>query len=50
MNIMIPYLGYYVQFVNSHMYLVVVAIVILVLEFLFSNLGIFNINKKGKEN
>lgn len=49
MNIMIPYLGYYVQFVNSHMYLVVVAIVILVLEFLFSNLGIFNINKNGKE-
>lgn len=45
MNIMIPYLGYYIQFVNSHMYLVIVVVIILVLEFLMSNLRIFNINK-----
>lgn len=49
MNIMIPYIGYYIQFVNNHMHLVIVVVVILVLEFLLSNLGIFNINNKRKE-
>jgi signal peptidase len=50
MNIMIPYIGYYIQYVRNHMYLTIVVIVILVLEFLLSNLRIFNINNKRKEN
>jgi len=49
MNIMIPYVGYFVQYIQTHMYLAIIVVVILVLEFLLSNLGIFNINSKRKE-
>ena len=48
MNICISYLVIYVNYINTHMFLVVIAVIILVLEFLFSNIGAFNIkNKKG---
>lgn len=47
MNICIPYMGYYVQFINTHMFIVVIVVIILVLEFLFSNIDAFNI--KGKK-
>ncbi len=33
-NLYIPYLGYYVSFVNQHLYLIIIVIVILALEFL----------------
>lgn len=45
----IPYLGYYVKFVNEHLYLVVFVVIILVLEFFVENMKSFNIDKKNKE-
>ena len=46
-RVYIPYLGYYVRFVNENLIIVVTSIVlILVSEFLFSNTGTFDINKK----
>ena len=44
----ISYIGNYIKFVNSNLYLIGVVVIILVLEFLFSNLEIFNINSKGR--
>lgn len=41
--ISIPYLGYYVEFINTNFYLVIGAVIILVVEFVFAN---FSINKK----
>lgn len=41
--ISIPYLGYYVEFINTNFYLVIGVVIILVLEFVLAN---FNINKK----
>ncbi len=37
MNFNIPYIGYYIKFVNDNMYLLVVAVVVLLLEFVLSN-------------
>ena len=37
-NIYIPYVGYFIQFVNEHLYLVAIVVTILVLEFLLSNI------------
>lgn len=42
-SLSIPYLGYYVQFINEHSYIVIGAVLILILEFTLAN---FNINKK----
>lgn len=41
--ISVPYLGYYVEFINTHFYLVIGVITILILEFALAN---FNINRK----
>ena len=46
-RVYIPYLGYYVRFVNENLIIVVISIVlILVSEFLFSNAEAFDINKR----
>ncbi len=42
----IPYIGYYINFVNTHLYLIWVIVLILVSEFLLSNVEIFDINRK----
>lgn len=47
MNVYIPYLGYYVQFINNNQILsIVVALIILILEFILSNLKMLFDNKK----
>ena len=43
----ISYIGYYIQFVNTNLWLIVVVVIILVSEFLVSNLKTFDINKKN---
>lgn len=45
----IPYLGYYIQYVNTNLWLIVAVIIILVSEFLISNLKIFDINLDKEE-
>ena len=47
-NIEIPYAGYYVQYVNTNFWLIAVVVIILISEFLISNLKAFDIDK-GKE-
>lgn len=42
----IPYIGYYIYFVNNHLYLVGIVVLILVSEFLLSNVKAFDIDKK----
>lgn len=53
-NISIPYVGYYIRFVNENLIpVVIVTVIILVSEFLLSNTEAFDINKKkgrGEEN
>lgn len=44
--ISIPILGYAINFLNNHLYIVIGAVIILVLEFATAN---FDINKKQKE-
>lgn len=47
-NISIPYLGYYVKFVNENLTVVVIfVVIILVSEFLFSNTETFDINRSN---
>lgn len=48
-NVYVPYLGYYVRFVNEHLYIVGVAVFILVSEFLLNTVKAFDINKKRKD-
>ena len=49
-NISIPYVGYYIKIVNDNLTLVViVTVIILVSEFLFSNTEDLNINNKRSE-
>ena len=48
MNVTIPYLGYYVGFVGDNTYLIVVAVTILVSEFLLCNIKAFDIEKKER--
>lgn len=48
-SISIGYVGYYINFINNHIYLVGVAVLILLSEFLLSNVRIFDIKKRGKE-
>ena len=45
-NLKIPYIGYYINFVNTHLYLIWVVVIILLSEFLLSNAEIFDINRK----
>lgn len=50
LNFSVPILGYYVQFINSHLVLTtVLSIIILLSEFLFTNTEIFDIDFKRKE-
>lgn len=52
-NFSIPYLGYYIQFVNINLWLIGIVVFILVSEFLVSNLKTFDIDSrkgKGEEN
>lgn len=35
----IPYVGYYIKYINDHMYLLIIVAIILVTEFLLSNIG-----------
>ena len=43
----IPYLGYYIQYVNTNLWLIIAVTIILVSEFLISNLKIFDIRSKN---
>ncbi len=48
-NICIPYAGHYVKFINENLTLsVIIAVVILVSEFIFSNTELFDKNKKER--
>ena len=38
LNKAIPYIGHYIKFINDHLYIVIVAMVILITEFLLSNI------------
>ena len=52
-NVSIPYVGYYIKFINDNLVIfVVLALTILLSEFLFSNLGTSDINQnnEGSEN
>ena len=47
----LPFMGYYVQAINNHLTIAIItSVIILVSEFLLSNLETFGINKKSKEN
>lgn len=46
LNFNIPYLGYYVKFINEHMYLLIFVAIILITDFLLSNLSF---NKKKED-
>ena len=37
-NFYVPYVGYFIQYVNEHLYLVTLVVTILILEFLLSNI------------
>ena len=44
----VPFVGYYVRYVNEHRIVVWIAVIILVSEFLLSNVETFGINKSKK--
>ncbi len=46
-KVSIPYVGYYIRFVNEHIIVVIMAVLILVSEFLLSNLVDFDNKKKS---
>lgn len=46
----IPYVGYGINFINNHLYLIVFVVIILVLEFVFANVNFNNNIKEGEEN
>ena len=48
-KIYIPYLGYYVSFINKHIYILAVVVLILVSEFLLSRVKTLDINKRRKD-
>ena len=48
-DICIPYLGYYVKFINEHIYLLVLVGIILISEFILSNIRTFDIDVHRKE-
>ena len=45
----IPYVGYYINFVGHNMYLIAIVIIILVSEFLLSNIKTSDINRKKED-
>ncbi len=45
----LPFLGRYISFINNRLYLVIVAVVILVSEFIMSNMKTFDIDKKQEK-
>lgn len=45
----LPIIGHYIKFVNEHLQLVIVVVIILVSEFFIDNMKAFDINKKTKE-
>ena len=45
-DICIPYVGFYVKYINEHMFILIIVAAILVSEFLLSNIGN---NERGKE-
>lgn len=49
-NINIIFVGYFIKFINTHLYLVGVVAIILLSEFLLSNVGVFDINRKERSN
>ena len=49
-DIYIPYIGYYIKFIGENLYLIIVAVIILIQEFLLSNLEAFDIDKKERRN
>lgn len=44
-NIEIPYIGYYIHYINTNFWVIVVVVIILISEFLLSNLKAFDIDK-----
>ena len=38
LNISIPYIGYYIRFVNNNLYLIVIIVILLILEYVFTNI------------
>lgn len=44
----IPFLGFYVNFINEHLYLIAIVVLILVSEFLLNNVRTFDIKKNRK--
>ena len=49
-NVTIPYIGYYIKYVNEHLYLVAVVVFILLLEFVTANLKIFDPDDEDESN
>ena len=45
----IPYVGYYINFIGHNMYLIAIVIIILVSEFLLSNIKTIDINRKKED-
>lgn len=45
-----PYVGYYIRFVNEHLYLVACAVIILMSEFVLSNIDFSEKKRKENEN
>lgn len=42
----IPYIGHYIYFVNQHLYLLIIIVIILISEFLLNNVKAFDIDNK----
>ena len=47
LKVSVPYVGYYISFVNTHLYLILVVALILLSEFFIENIENFKIKKKG---
>ncbi len=45
----IPYIGYYISFINTHLYLLIIVIIILISEFLLGSVKAFDIDKKDRK-
>jgi signal peptidase len=46
----IPFVGYYINFINKNMWITSIAVLVLVSDFLVSNLKMFDINRKERRN
>ena len=47
-NLSIPYVGYYIKYINEHLFIIIIVALILVLDFLFSNIGNNKSNRKNE--